>query len=34
VLPIRFVDNQKDFAQKLRNYLAAKGDAWAHLSPD
>jgi hypothetical protein len=25
VLPIRFVDNQKDFAQKLRNYLAAKG---------
>jgi hypothetical protein len=24
-LPIRFVDNQKDFAQKLRNYLAAKG---------
>src|SRR6516164_9451755 len=25
VLPIHFVDNQKDFAQKLRNYLAAKG---------
>jgi hypothetical protein len=25
VLPMRFVDNQKDFAQKLRNYLAAKG---------
>ena len=24
-LPIHFVDNQKDFAQKLRNYLAAKG---------
>jgi hypothetical protein len=25
VLPIRFVDNQKDFAQKLRSYLATKG---------
>jgi len=24
-LPLLFVDNQKDFAQKLRNYLAAKG---------
>jgi hypothetical protein len=24
-LPLHFVDNQKDFAQKLRNYLAAKG---------
>jgi hypothetical protein len=25
VLPIHFVDNQKDFAQKLRSYLATKG---------
>jgi hypothetical protein len=25
VLPIRFVDNQKNLAEKLRNYLAAKG---------
>jgi len=25
VLPIRFVDNQKDFSQKLRSYLATKG---------
>jgi hypothetical protein len=25
VLPIRFPDNQKDFAQKLRSYLATKG---------
>ena len=25
VLPIRFVDNQKNFAEKLRSYLAAKG---------
>jgi hypothetical protein len=24
-LPIHFVDNQKDFAQKLRSYLATKG---------
>jgi hypothetical protein len=29
-LPLHFVDNQKDFAQKLRNYLATKGYNYEH----